>query len=111
MARYHLTETVATVPAGGTFTVPFGPESQTNVCENVALWLEGESLTAWTVKFNNVSSASTGAYTGGVAKKVYTEAGPLATMRTYPSVLLSNGGGAPVKVTVIWTALVRQDNG
>lgn len=109
--RYHLNKVVIVVPAGLKRVVDFGPESSTNVCENIALWFEGDALAAWTVQLNNVATASTGAYTGGVAKKVWTEAGPLATMLTYPSVELNNTAITDVKLTVVWTALIRQVHG
>jgi hypothetical protein len=110
MARYHLLSKTVDILAAGDATVDFGPESYTNVCENIALWLDGGSAT-WTVNFNGAASASTGNYAAGVAKKVYTEAGPLATMVTYPSVKLHNAGGNTITVTATWTALIRQDNG
>jgi hypothetical protein len=109
--RYHLNSVKVTVPAGAKRVVDFGPESQSNVCENIAMWMDGQGVPAWTVRLNGIATAATGAYAGGVASKVWTEAGPLATMLTYPSVELNNTGGSAVTVTVIWTALIRQVNG
>jgi hypothetical protein len=109
MARYHLNSVKVNIPANGTINVPFGPESSSNVCENISLWLEGQGVATWTIKLNGVATANTGAFVAGVAKKVWTEAGPLATMVTYPSVDLTNAAAS--SVLVVWTALIRQDNG
>lgn len=107
--RYHLKSYNVVVPALTTVNFPFGAESFDNVCENIALWIEGSGCT-WTVKYNGVTSASTGAYIAGVAKKVFTEAGPLATMITYPSVDIL-AGATDARIVLTWVSLIRQVNG
>ena len=106
--RYHNNVKTIVIPAGGSITVDYGPETNYNVSENIALWLEGGAVT-YTVNYNTVATSNTGSYAGGVAKKIFTEAGPIAISSTYPSVTLA--GVAGVAVNVSWLGLIRQVNG
>ena len=109
MARYHLNSVTRSIAAAGTSTIDFGPESITNCVENVALWLSGDAVQC-SIRLNG-QQVTTHNYNKSYPEKVWTEAGPLPTMITYPSVVLTNAGGASATVTVTWCALVRQDNG